>query len=636
MKAIVTILLIVITHFIIDAQTMTPRMLWELKRVSPVGISIDGSQLIYRTSVFNIEENSNSSNIFSVPIAGGKPISIEDFSQIVNNTNISPNKKYEIISKEVKVKNITGNDFYPDMDKSDVFIIDQLNYRHWDKMEDGLYGHLFIKDLSNPGAPIIDIMSDEPYDTPTQPFGGPEDYCWNNNATAVYYVCKKEYGIAYTRSTNTDIYKYDITKKTTTNLTQGNKGYDTHPLVSKSGLLAYLQMEVAGYEADKNDIILVQNGIKHNLTKHWDGTVNSFVWGNDEQTIYFIAPIGGTIQLFSLTGIAGKNPRINQITDGIFDVRSIVGQVGNKLIVTRTDMNHASEIYSANIDDGNMVQLTHENDKVYNSIKLSKVEKRVIKTTDNKDMVTWVIYPPDFVSSKKYPTLLYCQGGPQSPLSQFYSFRWNFQLMAANGYIIVAPNRRGMPGHGVEWNEQISGDWGGQNILDYLSAIDEVSKESYVDNTKLGAVGASYGGYSVFYLAGIHNKRFKSFIAHDGIFNMQSMIGTTEELFFVEKDFAGAYWDKPKPKAYTKFNPINKVKAWDTPILIIQGGKDYRVPIGQGLEAFQAAQMLGVKSKLLFFPEENHWILSAQNGIIWQKEYFKWLDETLKNINARN
>ena len=308
----------------------------------------------------------------------------------------------------------------------------------------------------------------------------------------------------------------------------------------------------------------------------------------------------------------------------------MVGSVGNTMVVTRTDMNHASEIYTVNLKNGEMSQLTKQNDATYESLGLSKVDKRMVTTTDGKEMVTWVIYPPGFDESKQYPTLLYCQGGPQGALSQFYSFRWNFQLMAAQGYIVVAPNRRGMPGYGVEWNEQISGDWGGQNMEDYLAAIDDVAKEPYVDKDRLGCVGASYGGYSTFYLAGNHEGRFKSFIAHDGIFNMRSMYGTTEELFFVNKDFGGAYWEEKASKSYNEFNPITHVTKWDAPILIIQGGKDYRVPIGQSLEAFQAAQLRGIKSKLLYFPEENHWILSAQNGIIWQREFYKWLDETLK------
>jgi dipeptidyl aminopeptidase/acylaminoacyl peptidase len=295
-------------------------------------------------------------------------------------------------------------------------------------------------------------------------------------------------------------------------------------------------------------------------------------------------------------------------------------------------MNHAAELYKVDLSTGAFVALTHVNDEVYNKLALSKVEKKYFKTTDGKQLLVWVIYPPGFDKSKKYPTLLYCQGGPQSSLTQFYSFRWNFQLMTANGYIVVAPARRGMPGFGVEWNEQISKDWGGQVMDDYLTAIDGVSKESYVDKDRLGCVGASYGGYSVYYLAGIHNNRFKTFIAHDGVFDLKSMYGTTEEMWFVNWDLGGPYWDRNNAaaqKSYSKFDPSTLVDKWNTPILIVQGGKDYRVPIGQGLEAFQAAQLRGIKSKLLYFPDENHWVLKAQDALVWQREFFKWLKETL-------
>jgi dipeptidyl aminopeptidase/acylaminoacyl peptidase len=341
------------------------------------------------------------------------------------------------------------------------------------------------------------------------------------------------------------------------------------------------------------------------------------------------------VQLFEVDypGLTKKMPVVQQITKGDFDVSGMVGQSGNTMVVTRTDMNHATELYTVSLTDGSMAKLTVVNDAIYDKIGMSKVERRFVTTTDKKQMLVWVIYPPDFNPAKKYPTLLVCQGGPQSALTQSYSFRWNYQLMAANGYVVVAPNRRGMPGHGVAWNEEISKDHGGQAIQDLLSAIDDVAKEPYVDKTKLAAVGASYGGYSVFQLAGVHNNRFKTLIAHDGIFNTQSMYGTTEELFFVNWDYGGAYWEKSNKvamKAYNEFNPSKLVDKWNKPILIIQGGKDFRVPDGQGFEAFQAAQLRGIKSKLLYFPEENHWILTAQNAQVWQREFYKWLDETLK------
>lgn len=609
------------------AQTMTPEKLWELKRVSPIGLSKDGQKVIFSSRSYDIETNSGSSKTYVISLKGGEPVQINSYDSIYKDSKISPSGEYKIVSKEVKVEPVSGEDFYPEMKKSDVYIYDDLNYRHWDTWEDGKYSHLFIKSLSSEEE--WDIMEGEPHDTPLKPFGGAEDYIWSKDGSKVYYVSKKLKGKEYAVSTNTDIYSYDLASKTTTNLTDDNEGYDTAPLISKDGTLAWLQMDEPGYESDKNDIIVLKDGQKLNLTKVWDGTVSSFLWGNEGKKIYFTAPTMGTKQLFEVELPKRGTPEVKQITNGQFDITGMAGQAGNIMVVTRTDMNHATEIYTVNLKNGEMTQLTHQNDAAYAEITLSKVEKRMIPTTDGKEMLTWVIYPPDFDATKKYPTLLYLQGGPQAPLSQFYSFRWNFQLMAANGYIVVAPNRRGMPGYGVEWNEQISGDWGGQNMKDYLSAIDEMSKEPFVDNDRLGAVGASYGGYSVYYLAGHHENRFKTFIAHDGIFNTRSMYGTTEELFFVNKDLGGAYWQTPTPKGYTEFNPVNYVDKWNTPIMIIQGGIDFRVPVGQGLEAFQAAQLKGLKSKLLYFPEENHWISSAQNGIIWQREFFKWLDETL-------
>lgn len=393
-------------------------------------------------------------------------------------------------------------------------------------------------------------------------------------------------------------------------------------------------MKRDGYEADKNDLIVSFKGMKMNLTANWDGTVSSFKWSNDGRKIYFTAPVDGTVQLFEVNfpGLTKIAVTVRQITDGSFDVHDLVGFSGDDLIVTRTDMNHAAEIFSYNLKKNTWKQLTNVNTATYATLALSKTEKRYVTTTDGKKMLVWVILPPNFDATKKYPTLLFCQGGPQSPLTQSYSFRWNFSLMAAQGYVVVAPNRRGMQGHGVEWNEQISKDWGGQVMNDYLSAIDDVSKESYVDKARLGCVGASYGGYSVFYLAGIHNNRFKTFIAHDGVFNTQSMFGTTEEVFFNNWDFGGAYWEKDNAaaqKTYTTFNPINFVQNWNTPILIIQGGNDFRVAIGQSQEAFQAAQLRGIKSRFLYFPEENHWVLKPQNAQVWQKEFYKWLQETL-------
>ncbi|MGB3081348.1 MAG: alpha/beta fold hydrolase, partial [Saprospiraceae bacterium] len=472
-----------------------------------------------------------------------------------------------------------------------------------------------------------------PYDCPQKPFGGDEDYIWSPESDRVIYVTKKKYGKDYAVSTNTDLYAYNIATGQTKNLTEGHLGYDVNPEFSKGHPLTWLGMNRDGYESDKQDIYILMNNKITNATGQRDDIhVEGFKYGTDDN-IYFYAPINGTLQLFTFD----FNPDtykadIVQVTKGDFDINNIVGQVGDKVIVSRCDMNHANELYSVSIKDGSMKQLTHVNDDAYSKISMVKTERKWVETTDHKKMLVWVVYPPNFDPAKKYPTLLYCQGGPQSALTQFYSFRWNFQLMASNGYIVVAPNRRGMPGHGTEWNEEISKDHGGQAMKDYLSAIDNVSKEHYVDKDRLGCVGASYGGYSAFMLAGIHDGRFKTFIAHDGIFDMRSMYGTTEELWFVDWDWGGPYWDKKNKaaqKTYKKFNPINYVDKWDTPIMIVQGGKDYRVPVEQGIQAFQAAQLKGIKSKLLYLPDENHWVLSAQNAMVWQHEFYNWLKETL-------
>jgi dipeptidyl aminopeptidase/acylaminoacyl peptidase len=618
----------------IAQNTLRPRDLIQLNRVGGMGIDKDGN-VIYAVSKVDLESNKKTTRFYSVNLNGENREEIEDAKLRLTDHDVSPDKTKKIVIEDVKIRDVYGKDYYPEMNSSNMMIYNELNYRHWDQWEDGKYSHVLIEDQKT--GERMDIMANEPFDCPQKPFGGSEDYIWSPNGKSILYVTKKLHGTEYAVSTNSDIYEYNLETKETINLTEENKGYDTQPAFSVERTLAWLQMKRDSYESDKNDIIVRLDGNKINVTANWDGTVNSFYWSNDGKSIFFTAPVLGTVQLFELTlpkrkkGVYQLNePR--KITKGQFDIRGIVGQNEKTLVVGRGDMNHATELYTVDIKKGEMKQLTHENDSYYNSISLSQVKKRMTKTVDGKDLLSWVIYPPDFDSTKQYPTLLYCQGGPQGALSQFYSYRWNFALMAAHGYIVIAPNRRGMPGYGVAWNEQISKDYGGLNMQDYLSAIDDLWKESYVDKERLGCIGASYGGYSVFYLATMHEGRFKSFIAHDGIFNWKSMYGTTEELFFVNWDLGGAYWDKDNKvaqKSHTVFNPAEHVEKWDTPIMIIQGGKDYRVPIGQGLEAFQAAQLQDIKSRLLYFPDENHWVLDYQNSFIWHTEFYKWLAETL-------
>ena len=633
MKKLLLIPLLMMSLNALAQNIMTPELLWKLGRVTPLGLSIDGKNIVYKVTYPSVAENKSESKLYTISVNGGNPTEVKDTKTLLKDKNISPDGKYIVYNEEVKIDKVHGKDFYPDLQKSDAQIYDGLDYRHWDTWNEGKFNHVFYKE-NKEGAVGIDILEGENFNSPQKPFGGDEDYIWSPDSKSILYVSKKKAGTQYATSTNTDIYEYNLETRKTINRTEGNLGYDMGPQFSPAGNLTWLQMKRDGYEADKNDLIVSFKGMKMNLTANWDGTVDSFMWSKDGSKIYFVAPIDGTKQLFEVNfpGVTRIAITVRQITNGDFDVSSIVDFSGDNVIVTRTDMNHAAEIFSYNLKKKSWKQLTNVNTNTYNSLALSKTVRRYVTTTDGKKMLVWVILPPNFDANKKYPTLLYCQGGPQSPLTQSYSFRWNFQLMAANGYVVVAPNRRGMQGHGVEWNEQISKDWGGQVMQDYLSAIDDVAKEKYVDADRLGCVGASYGGYSAFYLAGIHNNRFKTFIAHDGVFNTQSMFGTTEEVFFNNWDFGGAYWEKDNvaaQKAYNEFNPINHVGKWNTPILIIQGGKDFRVAIGQSQEAFQAAQLRGIKSRFLYFPEENHWVLKPQNAQVWQKEFYKWLKETL-------
>ncbi|MFE3869742.1 alpha/beta fold hydrolase [Flavobacterium sp. ZS1P70] len=633
MKKILFTTLIMMSLNAMAQNVMTPELLWKLGRVTPLGLSKDGKNVVYKVSTPSIEENKSNSKFYTLPVNGGNPTEVKDTKEVLKDKNISPDGKYIVYNEEVKIDKVLGKDYYPELEKSQVQIYNGLDYRHWDTWNEGKFNHVFYKE-NKEGAVGIDILKGESFDSPQKPFGGDEDYIWSPDSKSILYVSKKKAGTQYAISTNTNIFEYNLETGKTVNRTEENLGYDMAPQFSPTGNLTWLQMKRDGYEADKNDLIVSFKGMNLNLTAAWDGTVDHFMWSKDGKKIYFVAPIDGTKQLFQVNfpGLTKIAVTVSQITNGDFDVNDLVGFSGDNIIVTRTDMNHAAEIFSYNLKKNSWKQLSNVNTTTYKSLALSKTERRYVTTTDGKKMLVWVILPPNFDASKKYPTLLYCQGGPQSPLTQSYSFRWNFQLMAANDYVVVAPNRRGMQGHGVAWNEQISKDWGGQVINDYLSAIDDVAKENYVDKTRLGCVGASYGGYSVFYLAGIHNNRFKTFIAHDGVYNTQSMFGTTEEVFFNNWDFGGAYWEKDNAvaqKTYTTFNPMTMVEKWNTPILIIQGGKDFRVPIGQGQEAFQATQLRGIKSRFLYFPDENHWVLKPQNAQVWQKEFYKWLNETL-------
>ena len=659
-------LIAIAAPFLMNAQNvMTPETLWTLNKIGVSTVSPDQSSLIYSLGKTDLKTEKNNKKNYFFSVKNGNVTSLDlgkksliqwdkngiyaqegdkiyvskdagktwtDFYTLgeVDNVIISPDGKKIAFSKEVLVEKLMGKEKYSDVPKSTAQIYNDLNHRHWDRFNEGKYNHIFVVNVSETADKAKDLLEGKPWDSPQRPSGGSEDFLWNPDSTQLLYVTKPLSGAEYAQSTNTDIFAYDLKSGMVKNLTESNKGYDVNPKFSPDGkYLSWQSMERNGFEADKNDVKILdlKSGITTNLTKAWDeSVVGSVFWSQDSKNIYFTTAWKGTMQLFSLNP---KTSKIQQVTKGDFDVSDIYAENSNSLLVSRTDMNHNADLFSVDVKNGAMKQLTEVNKETYAKITPSKTELKMVKTTDGKEMGVWFIYPPNFDPAKKYPTLLYCQGGPQSALTQFFSVRWNFALMAANDYIVVAPNRRGMPGWGTKWNEEISKDWGGQPMRDYLAAADFAKTLPYVDGDRMGAVGASYGGYSVFMLAGIHENRFKTFIAHDGLFDMKSWFLTTEELWFAKWDLGGSPYDNPTPKSYTEFNPSNYVNKWNKPMMVIQGGIDYRVPYEQGQEAFQAAKLQGLKTKFLYFPNENHWVLHPQNGLVWQREFFEWLKETL-------
>jgi dipeptidyl aminopeptidase/acylaminoacyl peptidase len=661
----------------INAQNvLTPELLWKLNRVSGGTVSPDGNYLLYSQRSFNMTENKGNTDLFVIDLktTKTKQITQTPFSEMeaqwgINNTiwfmsteneglqiwtmstdgsakkqvsrfaeielegfKISPDEKSLVTIQAVKTKQ-TLQDKYTDLPKANARVEDDLMYRHWDHYNDFMSRHLFIHEITTDAngfavMPIgVDVLKNELFDGILPPFGGTEQFCYTPDAKKLIYTSKKLKGKEFAQSTNSELYEYSIDTKKTRTLTEGYLGYDNNPSYSSTGVLAWTSMPRNGFEADKNDLIIRGlDGKDINLTAQVDQTVGSYVWHPNGKFIYFISPTKGTEQIFE---IDLKTKKIRQVTSGQHDYVSL-SIFGESIYTGRQSMVAPTDLFMVPIKKGTITQLTNANAEILSTITLPKVEEKWITTTDGKQMLVWVVLPPNFDQDKQYPSLLYCQGGPQSMVSQFFSYRWNLALMASQGYVVVAPNRRGLPGFGQDWNDVISQDWGGQAMKDYLSAADEAFKLPYIDRNRMGAVGASYGGYSVYMLAGIHENRFKTFISHCGLFNLESWYGTTEELFFANWDHKGPYWKAENKENYTKNSPHNYVQNWNTPMLVIHGGMDFRVPESEGMQAFQAAQLLGLRSKYLHFPTEGHWVQSPQNGLLWQREFFEWLNTDLK------
>ena len=658
----------------IENGRMTPEVLWAFGRVGGVQVSPDGSKILYSVSYYSVEQNKSNAELFVMNVDGSDKKQItktankevaakwmSDSKHIaflsnesgsmqiwtmksdgksrkqlthregdISDFSFSPDERNLLFIADVKYGERTV-DKYPDLPKASGVILNDLMYKHWDEWVQTV-PHPFVAEIA--GGKLQnekDILKDEPFESPMKPFGGIEQLSWSPDGKIIAYTCRKKTGKEYALSTNSDIYFYDTATGKTENKTEGMMGYDQNPSFSPDGQwMAWESMEHDGYESDKSRLFIMntKTGEKKDLSTSFDQNSNNLAWTADSKSIYFVSCWHATTQVYRVDLADGK---ITPVTQGVHDYESVI-PLKDKLIGVKHSMSKPNEIYTINPSSGEEKELSFENKDILDKLEMGKVEERWITTTDNKKMQTWIIYPPHFDPNKKYPTLLYCEGGPQSTVSQFWSFRWNFQMMAANDYIIVAPNRRGLPGFGYDWLKQISGDYGGQNMKDYLSAIDEFSKEPFVNKDKLGCVGASYGGFSVYWLAGHHNKRFKAFIAHDGMFNLPQQYLETEEMWFVNWDLGGPYWDKQNAIAQRSYanSPHLFVDKWDTPILIIHGEKDYRILASQGMAAFNAAVLRGVPAEMLIFPDENHWVLQPQNGILWQRTFFGWLDKWLK------
>ncbi len=663
-----------------------------LGRVSAPAVSPDGSKVLYAVSYESVEENRSNADLYvadltdaeaahtritrtakseggAVWIDNGRKIAFlypdsegknqiwvmnadgSDRKQVtagetgVDGFIFSPDETKVLMIQQIKWAR-TAQDVYPDLPKANARIIDDMMYKHWDEWVTTI-PHPFLADFN--GTEVgnaTDIMADEPdYEAPMKPFGGIESFAWSPDSKSIAYVSRKKKGMEYALSTNSDIYLYDVEKKSTRNLTQGMMGYDTAPTFSPDGgKLAWLSMEHDGYESDKNRIMVMDmaSGDKTDLTANWDYTADAIAWTPRGDKICFLAYKDGVKPIFTVD----MQGTVEQIAGGECDYDALAPVADGSLITMRHSMTYPNEVYR--VAGGNVAQISKVNDDILSQIKMPTVERRMVPTTDGKEMLTWIVKPQDFDSAKTYPGILYCQGGPQQAVSQFWSFRWNLALMAANGYVVIAPNRRGLPGFGTEWNAQISGDYGGQNMKDYLRAVDDVKTEPWLDENNIGAVGASYGGFSVYWLAGNHEGRLKCLIAHAGIFNIEAQYLETEEMWFANWDMGGgmanapadtkdapdygAFWNKNNATAQATFatSPHKFVDRWTAPILITHGEYDYRILSSQGEMAFNAARLRGVPAEMVIFPDENHWILKPQNAILWQRVFFRWLDKWLK------
>lgn len=661
----------------VENGEFTPEILNSFGRVNEWKVSPDGKKVVFAVSFTDLKQNKSNADLWVIDIDGKNPVQLTDspnsesnpawldggkkiafvyqdekegsvpqmwvmdadgdgrkcVSNMENGVEgfiISPDeKKVMLISTVQYGKRV--QDIYPDMEKSDARIIDDMMYRHWNEWTTEI-PQPFVGDFNGTKVENVKgVLEGTQFESPMRPWGGIEQIAWTPDSKQLIYTCRKKTGKEYAVSTNSDLYLYDVASgKTVQNLTEGMMGYDTNPIVSKSGKVAWLSMEHDGFEADKNRIFLMDKigGDKKDLTAKWDYTVDAITWSPDEKYIYFTCPFQGTIPMFRINI---ETQQIDTIATGDCDYSGIGFAENGTIITSRQSYLAPTEIYSVKMDE-QPKQLTKVNDELLAQLGKVTCQKVMVPTTDGKQMVTWVLLPPNFDKNKKYPSILFCEGGPQSPVSQFWSYRWNLRIMANHGYVVIAPNRRGVPGFGTEWENQISGDYAGQNMKDYLSVADYMLKQPYIDVAHMGCTGASYGGYSTYWLAGNHQGRFACFLSHAGIFDLRAQYCETEELWFVNWDLGGAPWEKGNALAQKSFqiaDPKNYVQNWDRPIMVTTGENDFRISYTQTMQAFNAARLRGLPAHMVLYPSECHWVTRPQNSVVWQREFFNWMDQWL-------
>ncbi len=669
------------------SNKLSPKMLWKLGRLGEAAVSPDGSQVVFTVRRYELADDKGHSSLHAIALAdGSEKVLLEKWSSIgspqwigsgddaklfiegapaaegdedapspqawvvdaasgattvvtdvedgIANLKVSPDGSRIAFTLDIKLDK-TVNELYDDLPKADARIIDGLMYRHWNAWHDYKYSHLHVGKIVDGKMtdPATDLMEGIKADCPVPPFGGSEQFTWSPDSKEIAYTLKVD--PKWAESTDSNIYVVNVDNGESRNVTQNNKGYDRDPAYSPDGkYLAFQSMQRAGFESDRNRIMVMDrsSGDTFDLTQGLDQNANGIHWSADSKKVVFASEYRGSVPLFEISLDAPG--ACKRVSDGDYNLHAVdVLADGKTAVVTRMNMLRPKELVLLNMEDKTYQPLSHINDEIFKGLELPTIKQRMVKATDGKEIQCWVIYPPGFDESadKQWPLITYCQGGPQGQIGQSFSYRWNFHLMAANGYVVVAPNRRGLPGFGRQWNDQISGDWGGQAMKDILSATDSMLAENWIDKKRAGAVGASFGGYTVYWLMGNHADRFQTMIAHCGVFNLESMYGSTEELFFVNWDLGGPYWKGPEArKKYDDFSPHRFVKGWSTPLLVIHGQKDFRVPVTQGMEAFTAAQVNDVPSRFLYFPEEGHWVQKPQNGVLWHRVFFDWLDRSLK------